>query len=268
MTTFSSQPEQRRHPALFLGHGSPMNAIEDNEWSRAFKALGRQLRRPRAILSISAHWYVPGIYVTADEHPRTIHDFSGFPRELYEVQYPAPGDPDLARKVVDLLGAETASLSEEWGLDHGTWSVLTHLFPAADVPVVQLSLDSRLALADHLELARKLCPLRDEGVLILGSGNLVHNLRDAFSRMSRGDRTTPTWATEFDATVSAALDARDGEALVKAIATENGRLAHPTLDHYLPVLYVMGCVAPGDELSFPITGFDLGSLSMRAACFA
>ena len=255
-----------RQPALFLGHGSPMNAIEDNQWSRAFRALGERLPRPRAILSISAHWFVSGTHVTANAYPKTIHDFGGFPRELYDVQYPAPGDPDLARRVVDLLGS-SASLADDWGLDHGTWSVLLHLFPQADIPVVQLSLDYRLPPAEHLALARKLLPLREEGILILGSGNIVHNLRYAFTAYTRGDLSTPPWATEFDAIAAAAMQARDGEALVWAVATEKGRMAHPTLDHYLPILYVLGCVDPGDELTFPVEGFDMGSLSMRAGMY-
>src|SRR6185436_4896121 len=187
----SAAPHQ---PVLFLGHGSPMNALEDNRWSRAFRALGKELPRPRAILSVSAHWFVRGTFVTIAEHPETIHDFGGFPDELFAMEYPAPGAPELARRVRALVGAEAVGESTDWGLDHGTWSVLVHLFPAADVPVVQLSLDARLAPREHLELARGLAPLGDEGVLVLGSGNLVHDLRDAFARMGAGDESVPAWA--------------------------------------------------------------------------
>jgi 4,5-DOPA dioxygenase extradiol len=186
-------PEERpgRMPVLFLGHGSPMNAIEDNAWSRAFRELGRDLPRPRAVLAISAHWYVAGTFLTGEERPRTIHDFGGFPRALYEVRYPAPGDPALASRVAGLLGA-TAGLRDDWGLDHGAWSVLRHLFPAADVPVVQLSLDARVPPRGHLEMGRALAPLRDEGVLVLASGNVTHNLRMAFQAMAHGATEPPT----------------------------------------------------------------------------
>src|SRR6185503_382808 len=160
-----------RMPVLFIGHGSPMNAIEDNTWSRGFRALGALLPRPKAILSISAHWYRPGTFLTGNAHPQTIHDFGGFPDELFQMQYPAPGDSALANRVVRLLGAERVGVRDDWGLDHGTWSVLHHLRPAADVPVVQLSLDTQLPPSAHVDIARALAPLRDEGVLIMGSGN-------------------------------------------------------------------------------------------------
>src|SRR5262245_60987544 len=164
-----------RMPVLFVGHGSPMNAIEDNPWSRAFRALGEQLPRPRAVLCVSAHWYTPGTFLTDNARPETIHDFGGFPRELHEVQYPAPGAPDLARRISQLLAAHAASPRSDWGLDHGTWSVLVHLLPAADIPVLQLSIDGRLPPARHIEIGKALAPLREEGVLVLGSGNVVHN---------------------------------------------------------------------------------------------
>jgi 4,5-DOPA dioxygenase extradiol len=253
-----------RMPALFVGHGNPMNAVEDNAWSRAFRGLGRALPRPRAILSVSAHWYVAGTFTTAGERPETIHDFGGFPDALYRIRYPAPGDPDLARRVVRLLGDGRAAESAEWGLDHGTWTVLLHMFPAADVPVVQLSIDGRLPPADHLALGRALAPLRDEGVLVLGSGNVVHNLPHAFAAWRRGDATTPEWARAFDAGIAGALARHDGDALVRALDTEEGRRAAPTPDHYLPLLYVAGASAPGDPVTFPVEGFDMASLSMRA----
>jgi 4,5-DOPA dioxygenase extradiol len=256
-----------RMPTLFVGHGSPMNAAADNRWSRAFCALAGLLPRPRAVLSVSAHWYVPGIYLTANERPETIHDFYGFPPELFAIEYPAPGDPALAHRVSELLGADRAAPRGDWGLDHGTWSVLRHVFPAADVPVVQLSLDRRLPPADHFELGRALVPLRAEGVLILGSGNVVHNLRHALAAGARGDLTTPEWAAAFDLTVARAAAERDGRALAHAPESDAGRRAHPTLDHYLPLLYAAGAADADDDVRFPIAGFDLGSLSMRAALF-
>jgi 4,5-DOPA dioxygenase extradiol len=253
-----------RMPVLFVGHGSPMNAIEENEWSRGFRSLATALPRPRAILAISAHWYVAGTFATADERPATIHDFGGFPEPLYRIQYPAPGDPALARRAVSLAGEGRAALRGDWGLDHGTWSVLLHAFPAADVPVVQLSIDGRLPPAEHLAIGRRLAPLRDEGVLVLGSGNVTHNLRLAFGAMRSGDRTTPDWARRFDGDVAKAVAAHDHAFLARALDGDDGRLSHPTPDHYLPLLYVAGAGVPGEPVSFPVEGFDLGSLSMRA----
>jgi len=262
----SSTHTSARQPVLFLGHGSPMNAIEDNRWSRAFRALGSELPRPRAILSVSAHWFVRGSFVTVEERPQTIHDFGGFPAALFAMEYPAPGAPALARRVRELAGAEVVGESTEWGLDHGTWTVLHHLFPAADVPVVQLSLDARLAPGEHLLLAQKLAPLSEEGVLVLGSGNAVHNLGDAFARMGAGDESVPDWAGAFDRDVAEACRQHDLEFVARALASANGRAAHPTPDHYLPLLYALGAAAPDVEVSFPIEGFD-HSLSMRSVRF-
>ena len=252
-----------RMPVLFVGHGSPMNAIEDNPWSRGFRALGKSLPRPRAIVAISAHWYVEGTFTTSNERPETIHDFGGFPDALYRLQYPAPGDPALAARVAALVGPRAAT-SAEWGLDHGTWSVLLHLRPEADVPVVQLSLDGRLPPADHLALGRSLAPLRDEGVLVLASGNVTHNLRHAFGALRSGDTRTPEWARTFDAGIARALAQHDTGHLVSALASDEGRLSHPTPDHYLPLLYAAGASGGDGPVSFPLEGFDLGSLSMRA----
>ncbi|HVP38336.1 MAG TPA: 4,5-DOPA dioxygenase extradiol [Candidatus Saccharimonadales bacterium] len=256
-----------RQPALFVGHGSPVNAIEDNVWSRAFRALAAGLPRPRAVLAVSAHWFVPGSYLTANEHPETIHDFFGFPPALYDVRYPAPGDPELARRAVALLGAERAAPRSNWGLDHGTWSVLRHLLPAADCPVVQLSIHAGLPPEAHLELGRVLAPLREEGVLLLGSGNIVHNLRHALGSRARSESGTPAWAAAFDANVAGAAAQRDGAFLARALDSEAGRISHPSPDHYLPLLYVAGATHPDDAVSFPITGFDFTSLSMRAIRF-
>lgn len=259
----SGAPAQRM-PVLFVGHGSPMNAIEENVWSRGFRDLARLIPRPRAILAVSAHWYVEGTFTTGDERPETIHDFGGFPAELFDVQYPAPGSPELARRVVELVGAWRSSVTAGWGLDHGTWSVLVHLRPAADVPVVQLSLDARLAAEEHLAIGRALAPLRDEGVLVIGSGNVVHNLPHAFGAWRRGDTRTPAWARGFDGDVAEALVRRDPARLVAALSTEAGRLAHPTPDHYLPLLYAAGASGSGDTVRFPVEGFDMASLSMRS----
>lgn len=254
-------------PALFVGHGSPMNAIEDNVWSRGFRSLGERLPRPSAILAISAHWYVPGTAVTANSAPPTIHDFGGFPQPLYEMQYPAPGDPALAARVVRLLGPERASLSLDWGLDHGTWSVLCHVRPDADCPVLQLSIDMRLDAASHVAIGRALAPLRDEGVLIMGSGNVTHNLGDAFRNMRTGATATPAWAADFDAAVTRALEARDMETLGRLVDSPEGRRAHPSPDHFIPLLYVAG--AGGDDpIEYPVAGFDLGSLSMRSVLYS
>ena len=260
-----SGARRARMPVLFVGHGSPMNAIEDNAWSRGFRDLAAILPRPEAILAISAHWYVAGTFATSNERPPTIHDFGGFPDKLHRVQYPAPGSPDLARRAVHLVGEGRASLREDWGLDHGTWSVLVHLLPGADVPVVQLSIDGRLPPAGHLAIGRALAPLRDEGVLILASGNVVHNLGHALAAWRSGDTRTPGWARDLDEGVAAALVGRDEASLTGAISSDAGRLAHPTPDHYLPLLYAVGAATPDDEVRFPITGFDMGSLSMRTA---
>ena len=256
-----------RMPVIFVGHGSPMNAIEDNAWSRAFRTLGAALPKPRAILSISAHWFLPGTFLTGNDQPETIHDFGGFPQALFDMQYPAPGDGALARRVVQLIGPARASVRADWGLDHGTWSVLHHMRPAADCPVVQLSIDSRLPPAGHLELARALAPLRDEGVLVMGSGNATHNLRHAMRNFATGDRTTPPWAASFDADIARAAEQHDAAFFTRAIESEAGRMSHPTIDHYLPLVYAVGAADQSDPVSFPITGWDAGSLSMRAVQF-
>lgn len=256
-----------RAPVLFIGHGSPMNAIEDNPWSRGFRALAASLPTPRAVLSISAHWVLPGTFVTGNARPETIHDFGGFPPALHQVIYPAPGEPELAARVSRLLGRDAGAVRSDWGLDHGTWSVLCHMFPEANVPVIQLSIDGHAQPERHVAIGQALTPLRDEGVLILGSGNMTHNLRDAFTNMQRGTTTTPGWASDFDGATVEALEQRDVTRLAGATKTASGRLAHPTTEHYLPLLYSFGASSEHDVLSYPLTGFDLGSLSMRAVRF-
>lgn len=249
-----------RQPVLFLSHGSPMNAIEDTPWSRSWEELGERLPAPRAILCVSAHWYVRGTHLTGNPAPETIYDFSGFPRALYEVKYPAPGDPALASQIQKLLGS-AATLRQDWGLDHGSWSVLVKLRPRADVPVLQLSIDRTAPPQAHLDLGRALAPLRDQGVLVLGSGNITHNLAHAF----RSDgRERPPWAERFDRDVAAAIEARDDGFLVRALDTEDGRRSHPTAEHYLPLLYAVGAARGFERVEYPVTGFDMGSLSMRS----
>jgi 4,5-DOPA dioxygenase extradiol len=248
-------------PALFFGHGNPMNALLDNAYTKAWSDLGIRLERPRAILSISAHWYVNRTAVTAMDAPRTIHDFGGFPRELYQVQYPAPGDPDLSRVVQALLRPVAASLDEEWGLDHGTWSVLRHVFPRADVPVVQLSIDETQPAAFHYEMGRRLRTLRDDGVLVVGSGNLVHNLH---TYAWGGQRVEPyDWAVRFEAVARACLLKGDHAPLIDYGSLGDDALRSiPTPEHYLPLLYVLGAGHEGDGVTFPVQGVDGGSVSM------
>ena len=257
MTTVST-----RMPALFIGHGSPTNAVERNSHSLAWQEAGRRLPRPRAILAISAHWYRSGIAVTAMPAPRTIHDFSGFPPALYEVQYKAPGDPGLAAQVAALLAPSRVVLDQDWGLDHGSWSVLSHLFPDADVPVVQLSLDADLAAPDHYSLARRLAPLRDEGVLILGSGNLVHNLRT----LRWAQNATPyDWAVRFNDCARSCLLGGDHASLTDPFRFgEDARLAIPVPDHYLPMLYAIAQKDQTDAVRLLTDGIVLGSIGMLA----
>lgn len=252
-------------PVVFAAHGSPMNALADNGWTQAFTQLGRSLPRPKVILTVSAHWYVDGTLVMAQDSPRTIHDFGGFPKALYEIQYPAPGDVVFAQNLAQRLAGHGATLSDSWGLDHGTWSVLKWMYPQADIPVVQLSLDRGLGVQEHFALAQDLAPLRDEGVLILGSGNIVHNLRDAFSRMQSGDHQTPDWAARFDAAVCLAVLERDTQSLLELMERgDDGALAHPTPDHWLPFVYALACANDHDEITMPTRGFDLGSISMTS----
>jgi 4,5-DOPA dioxygenase extradiol len=250
-----------RMPAVFVGHGNPMNALAANAYTRGWAALAAAMPRPRAILAVSAHWFAPGTAVTAMPVPRTIHDFGGFPPELYRVQYPAHGDPGLAARIEALLAPVPVTLDEAWGLDHGTWSVLAHMFPKADVPVVQLRIDETQPGLFHLEQGQKLGALRDEGVLVLGSGNLVHNLH-AYS-WGRHPVEPYAWAVRFEAR---ARDLMVGgqDQLLAAYETlgDEALLSIPTPDHYLPLLYVLGLRRPDDRVTFPLEGVDGGSVSM------
>lgn len=253
-----------RMPAIFFGHGNPMNAVAVNAYSHKWNALGRSMPRPKAILAISAHWYIEQTAVTALEHPRTIHDFGGFPRELFEVQYPAPGDPALARRVRELLAPLTpVAMDDRWGFDHGTWSVLCHVFPDADVPVVQLSLDETKPPEFHYELARRLAPLRNEGVLVVGSGNIVHNLH---TFAWGGHPVAPfDWALSFERRVrEMILENNDRPLIAYETLGRDALLSVPTPDHYLPLLYVLALRMPGDTATFPVEGVDGGSVSMLA----
>lgn len=250
-------------PALFLGHGNPMNAISRNAYSESWRRLGESLPRPKAVLCISAHWYVPALAVTANAMPPTIHDFGGFPEALYDVEYPAPGSLELALRVRELLAPLDVAPTEEWGLDHGAWSVLCHVYPKADVPVVQLSIDRRRPAAFHFELGQRLAALRDEGVLILGSGNLVHNLHAyAWGNPHQGPYD---WAVRFEAEARGLIQTGAFAPLIDyASFGADGRHAIPTPDHYLPLLYVLGARREGEAVSFPVEGTEGGSISMLA----
>ena len=250
-------------PAVFLGHGNPMNAIESNAYTAAWERLAATLPRPRGIVCISAHWYVRGTRVTAMERPRTIHDFGGFPRALFAVEYPAPGDPRLADRVVELLEPTPVERDQAWGLDHGAWSILLRMFPAAEVPVVQLAIDRTQPPSVHYDIGRRLGALRDEGVLVLGSGNLVHNLH-AYS-WGQHPAQPYDWAVEFEAQVLKCLGGGDHGPLIAYDAFgESAALSVPTPDHYLPFLYAIALARPADRISYPVEGFDGGSISMRA----
>jgi 4,5-DOPA dioxygenase extradiol len=247
-------------PVLFIGHGSPMNAIENNEFSSSWIAVGKGLPRPHTILCVSAHWETMGTQVTAIEKPRTIYDFYGFPPELYAVKYPAPGSPELARRVLDLVEADGITSDLTWGLDHGTWSVLKRLFPNADVPVIQLSLDVTKSAQAHYDLGQQLQPLRNQGVLILGSGNIVHNLR-----MVVFEDTAYDWAVKFDGKVKQWILKDNHEAIIQYDKQgAEAKLSINSAEHYKPLLYVLGAKEPGEPISFFAEKVWGGSVSMRS----
>lgn len=255
-----------RMPAIFFGHGNPMNALADNAYTQAWSKIGAGIPRPKAILAISAHWYVPYVAVTGMKEPRTIHDFGGFPRELFEFAYPAPGDPALAMRIRELLEPVDAGIDSQWGLDHGTWSVLCHVFPHADIPVVQLSIDETQPPQFHFQAGKLLAPLRDENVLVIGSGNIVHNLH-AYA-WGRHPAEPFDWAVRFDGRVRELLAANDMASLVDYESLgRDALLSAPTADHYLPLLYIAGMRADEDPISFPVAGMDGGSISMLSVQF-
>ncbi len=244
-----------RQPAIFFGHGSPMNAL-GGPFADGWRALGDEIGKPRGVLMVSAHWETEGVGVTAQAQPETIHDFGGFTEELHAMQYPAPGSPELAQRVSELTGATPTT---QWGLDHGTWSVLAHVWPQADVPVVQLSLERRLDAQGHFDLARKLAPLRDEGIVVAGSGDFVHNLRT----WKRAGGDAYPWAVGFNEAVKAALARGDDQALIDWVGlAEDAQMSVPTDEHYLPLLYVAAQRQPGDDVSFFNDVIEGGSISM------
>lgn len=249
-----------RMPAVFVGHGSPMNALASNEYTQAWRQLADSMPKPKAILAISAHWFIHGTAVTSNDKLKTIHDFYGFPPELFAIQYPAPGDPGLATRVRDLLSPIAVALDQSWGIDHGTWSVLVHMYPTADIPVLQLSIDGTQRGEFHYQLGQQLSALRNEGVLLIGSGNVVHNLRV----MQRDPDAQPyDWALEFNAHVRRCLMDREYESLIHF---ERGghaaQMSIPTPEHYLPLLYILGAQRDDDTMSIPCDGIDLASISM------
>jgi 4,5-DOPA dioxygenase extradiol len=250
-----------RMPAIFFGHGNPMNALQKNAWTEAWAQLGETIPRPKAILCISAHWFLPASLITGVENPRTIHDFGGFPRPLYEMRYPAPGDLALAHRVKTLLGPAKAELDQQWGFDHGTWSVLCHVYPKADVPVVQLSIDETQPAQFHFNLGRRLAPLRNEGILIIGSGNLVHNLH-AYA-WGRHPVEPFDWAVRFEQKARDLITSGDFQPLVDYESLgRDAILSAPTPDHYLPLMYVLGAAEKGERVTFPVEGVDGGAVSM------
>lgn len=257
--------QPHRMPALFIGHGSPMNVLQDNQFTQSWQRLGAQIPRPKAILAISAHWTTRGTAVTAMEAPATIHDFGGFPQELFDIGYPAAGDPALAARVRALLAPTPVQMDQSWGLDHGSWSVLCKMYPAAEVPVVQLSIDLTQDAAYHLDLGRRLAPLRDQGVLIIGSGNLVHNLHTL-----SWDGTAPAldWALRFNHSMRDCLLANDRAQLLNAMTADpDARLAVPTPEHFLPLLYIVGSRQADETITLFNDVIELGSIGMLSVGF-
>ncbi|MCE1198527.1 MAG: 4,5-DOPA dioxygenase extradiol [Marinilabiliales bacterium] len=261
----SGSESSERMPMLFLGHGSPMNAIEENEFVAGFRQMATTLPKPKAILCVSAHWETRGTFVTAMEHPRTIHDFGGFPPALYEVNYPAPGSPELARKTMELVSTAQVSQDLKWGLDHGCWSVVKHLYPKAEVPVIQMSLDWSQGASFHYQLGKEIGALRKKGILIVGSGNLVHNLsRVAWDRLNESGFAYD-WANEANETMKRLILAEDHPSLIRYRSLGKAiDLAIPTPEHFLPLLYLLGAQEKGDELALFNDKAVAGSLTMTS----
>jgi 4,5-DOPA dioxygenase extradiol len=252
-------------PVLFLGHGSPMNAIEENEFVAGFRRIGQEIPRPSAVLCISAHWETRGTFVTAMEKPPTIHDFGGFPKELFEVQYPAPGDPVLARQIKEMVKKTEAGLDQKWGIDHGAWSVVKHLYPDADVPVLQMSLDYYQTIRYHYELASELAALRNRGVLIIGSGNMVHNLgKIAWDRLN-DDEYSYEWASQASQELKKHMLDGNHDRLINYMSMgPSFRLAIPTPEHYLPLLYTLALREQNEEIALFNDRIIAGSISMTS----
>ena len=267
LKTFADQLKEQdeKMPLLFIGHGSPMNAIEDNEFSVRWQLMGQQIAKPKAVLCISAHWLTKGTHITAMQHPQTIHDFGGFPQALFNVQYPAPGNPELAKETAAMVHTTPVGLDHEWGLDHGTWSVVKHMYPNADIPVLQLSIDYNRPAQYHYDLAKELAALRKKGVLIIGSGNMVHNLgMVAWNKASQPDYGFD-WAIEMNNTFKK-LIADDNHAPL--INYEGfgaaGKNAIPTPDHYFPLLYILGLKEKNESTSFFNDKTVMGSITMTS----
>lgn len=257
----------KQMPVLFLGHGSPMNAIEYNEFSGKWNELGKKLPKPKAILCISAHWETRGTFVTSMQIPKTIHDFGGFPKELFDTQYPAPGNPSLAKEVKNIVSKATVGLDFEWGIDHGSWSVLKHLYPLADVPVIQLSIDYTKSARFHYALGKELAPLRQKEVLIIGSGNMVHNLRMARIKSLEGfnEEYGYDWALEINDLFKKKILAHDHEALINYESlSKSSQLAIPTPEHYIPLLYALGLQEKGEKATIFNDKALAGSLTMTS----
>lgn len=257
--------QSTKMPVLFIGHGSPMNGIEDNEFSRSWAKFGREIPRPEAVLVVSAHWLTHGTHVTAMENPKTIHDFGGFPQELFEVQYPAKGNPILAKETAKLITSTNVGLDHDWGLDHGTWTIVRHMYPDADIPVLQLSIDYYKPAQYHYDLAKQLSALRKKGVLIIGSGNMVHNLRMIDWR----NMTTPNfgfdWAVEMNETFKTKISKKDHLSLINYQSLgEKAKLAIPTPDHYYPLIYSLALQDKDDDISFFNDKMVGGSLNMTS----
>ena len=258
-------PHKEKMPVLFLGHGSPMNAIEENEYVRGFREIGRTIPTPTAILCISAHWYTRGTRVTAMEMPKTIHDFGGFPQALFEVQYPAKGSPALAEETKSLLAPTGVELDDQWGLDHGAWSVIKHLYPSANIPVIQMSIDLTQPPHYHYDLAKKLNALRQKGILIIGSGNIVHNLALVDFPNFHKDDYGFDWAMEARATINHyLLDGNHQPLLDYKKQTKAFQLAIPTPEHYLPLVYTLGLQQKGEAIHLFNDKLLAGSLSMTS----
>lgn len=256
-------------PLLFVGHGSPMNAIEDNEFSKRWEQMGKEIAHPRAVLCISAHWLTRGTYVTAMEQPKTIHDFGGFPQALFDVQYPAPGNPSLATDVKELIHSTNVGLDHDWGLDHGTWSVVKRMYPDAKIPVLQLSIDYNKPAQYHFDLAKELAALRKKGVLIIGSGNMVHNLgMIAWNKINEPEYGFD-WAHEINAVFKKNIASRNFQPLINYESLGSAaKLAIPSPDHYYPMIYSLGLIDKSDEISFfndKAVGGSLTMTSFRAA---
>ena len=254
-----------RMPVLFVGHGSPMYVIEENEFTETWKKLGETIPKPKSIICISAHWETRGTHVTAMQTPQTIHDFGGFPSELYEIQYPAPGNPELAKEAIKAITGTQVQADEKWGLDHGTWSFIRRMYPKAEIPVIQMSLDYNKSPKEHYELAKELASFRDKGVLIIGSGNIVHNLRKVAWDKPDYEEYGFDWALEANEILKKLIVADDHKKLIDYdLLGREVQMAVPTPDHYLPLLYALALKNGNEELSFFNDKAVMGSLTMTS----